>query len=192
MARALWPLFLLLLPLLPSFTGVWKGRATRSWLRANSKDDLEGLVGYLQRAQLGDRVASVMEWCEEQGASCLEEVFENLEELREDLQLDTELLGKVFAMQKELHAVCSENQMERLKEIVAFCDLEAMEENCTALQSAAQQGHTEVLRLLLSHGAKVNARDAEGRTALHLAAFQGHTEALVACRERNGSEDEER
>ena len=133
-----------------------------------------------------------MEWCEEQGASCLEEVFENLEELREDLQLDTELLGKVFAMQKELHAVCSENQMERLKEIVAFCDLEAMEEKRTALQSAAQQGHTEVLRLLLSHGAKVNARDAEGRTALHLAAFQGHTEALVACRERNGIEDEER
>ena len=53
---------------------------------------------------------------------------------------------------------------------------------CTPLHLAAEAGHTDVARLLLSHGADVNAEDIWYQMPLHLAATNGHmhmTELLI-------------
>ena len=47
-----------------------------------------------------------------------------------------------------------------------------------ALQSAAQEGQTEAVELLLNHGADVNATDGFGRTALWHAALGGEADTV--------------
>jgi ankyrin repeat protein len=39
---------------------------------------------------------------------------------------------------------------------------------------ASQEGHLDVVRLLLVHGAKVNIRNEDGETAIHLAVYYAH------------------
>lgn len=46
----------------------------------------------------------------------------------------------------------------------------------TALQVASHQGHFTVVKLLLQHGAQVNASDKDGDTCLHYAAFGNQPE----------------
>jgi ankyrin repeat protein len=46
----------------------------------------------------------------------------------------------------------------------------------TALHLGALRNHTDIVSLLISNGARINARDSVGNTALHLAAMYGHTE----------------
>jgi ankyrin repeat protein len=48
----------------------------------------------------------------------------------------------------------------------------------TLLATAALMGHTEVVALLLEHGADVNVRSKDGGTALHAAAFLGRAETV--------------
>ena len=49
----------------------------------------------------------------------------------------------------------------------------------TPLHQVAIQFYTPIMKLLLAHGAKVNAREARrGWTPLHLAAFNGHAKAV--------------
>ena len=48
----------------------------------------------------------------------------------------------------------------------------------TLLATAALMGHTEIVALLLEHGADVNARSKDGGTALHAAAFLGRVETV--------------
>ena len=48
----------------------------------------------------------------------------------------------------------------------------------TLLAAAALMGHTEIVTLLLEHGADVNARSRDDGTALHAAAFLGRTETV--------------
>ena len=48
----------------------------------------------------------------------------------------------------------------------------------TLLATAALMGHTEVVGLLLEHGADINARSRDGGTALHTAAFLGRAETV--------------
>ena len=47
------------------------------------------------------------------------------------------------------------------------------------LSIAALMGHTEIVALLLEHGADVNAKSRDGGTALHAAAFLGRVEAVI-------------
>ena len=48
----------------------------------------------------------------------------------------------------------------------------------TLLASTALMGHTEIVALLLEHGADINARSKDGGTALHAAAFLGRVETV--------------
>ena len=48
----------------------------------------------------------------------------------------------------------------------------------TLLATASLMGHTDVVALLLKHGADVNARSQDGGTALHAAAFLGRAETV--------------
>ncbi|KAF7980597.1 hypothetical protein HWV62_37362 [Athelia sp. TMB] len=53
-----------------------------------------------------------------------------------------------------------------------------IEEGYPALHRASSRGHTKVARLLLEHGADVNARDKDGQTALLKASSEGHDETV--------------
>ncbi|UCF14177.1 MAG: ankyrin repeat domain-containing protein, partial [Phycisphaerales bacterium] len=62
-------------------------------------------------------------------------------------------------------------------------DVNAKEKYGTALHAAAGRGHTEIARLLIAHGAEVNAKAEIGWTPLHYAALYGRTktaELLIA------------
>ena len=48
----------------------------------------------------------------------------------------------------------------------------------TVLVTAALMGHTEIVALLLEHGADIDARSRDGGTALHAAAFLGRAETV--------------
>ena len=54
----------------------------------------------------------------------------------------------------------------------------------TLLATAALMGHTEIVTLLLEHGADVNARNRDDGTALHAAAFFGRTETVKLLLEK--------
>jgi len=59
----------------------------------------------------------------------------------------------------------------------------------TALHFAAQKGHAEIVRILLEHGADVNAKDTEaGFTPLLFAAFKGHAAIVQMLLDRGASE----
>jgi ankyrin repeat protein len=49
-------------------------------------------------------------------------------------------------------------------------------DDSTPLHLALQQGHVEVARVLVNHGAKVSAKDQDGWTPLHLASKHGHAD----------------
>ena len=54
----------------------------------------------------------------------------------------------------------------------------------TMLSIAALMGHTEIVTVLLEHGADVNAKSRDGGTALHAAAFLGRAEATKLLLEK--------
>lgn len=56
----------------------------------------------------------------------------------------------------------------------------------TQLCCAASKGHVCIFRLLLDHGANVEARGADGFTLIHIAVEEGHIE-LVKMLIRRGS-----
>ena len=55
---------------------------------------------------------------------------------------------------------------------------------------AANNGHAAVAKLLLAHGAEVNAEDNDGRTPSQWAALGGHKNVVELLRQHGDSEGE--
>ena len=67
-----------------------------------------------------------------------------------------------------------------------------IQEGYTALHYAASNGKTEILKLLLSNGADVNAKNRDGNiTPLFLANLEGHTEIIELLKKNGGKTREE-
>ncbi len=70
----------------------------------------------------------------------------------------------------DLHFAAKKNNVAKLAELLALVDVDVIErEKYTALSYAAAYGSLDAMRLLLAHGANVNAPDAKRRTPLHVA-----------------------
>jgi len=69
--------------------------------------------------------------------------------------------------------------VEVVKELIkAKADVNATNELYTALMLASENGHMEVVKVLLAAGADVNVKSRTGNTALSQATEQGHSEII--------------
>ncbi|MCB9027270.1 MAG: ankyrin repeat domain-containing protein [Bdellovibrionaceae bacterium] len=67
----------------------------------------------------------------------------------------------------------------KIKEIISVIDINVQDKSgTTALIWAAQNGHTDTVKLLLDNAASVDVQDRDGYTALILAAHNGQTETV--------------
>ena len=53
-----------------------------------------------------------------------------------------------------------------------------MKGDCTPLMEAASAGHTDIVRLLIAHGADVNAQSSSGNTPLMYECARGHEDVV--------------
>ena len=93
-----------------------------------------------------------------------------------DISSDQDLSGSVFI-----------GNLAAVKQALTDgADPDAMDpqSGSTMLSIAALMGHTEIVALLLEHGADVNAKSRDGGTALHAAAFLGRAEATKLLLEK--------
>lgn len=67
---------------------------------------------------------------------------------------------------------------EILMKAGASVDTEQTKEGGTALHLAAEEGHSDVMRVLLKGGANPNVRMPQGNTPLYFAALRGHLDAV--------------
>src|SRR5947209_14862920 len=81
----------------------------------------------------------------------------------------------------EIFDAVEQGNVDRVKAILirdpAQVSIYAEELPDMPLHAAAEQGHVEVIQILLSFGARIDAKGDNGRTALHYAALNGHTAA---------------
>lgn len=67
------------------------------------------------------------------------------------------------------------------------CDVNGPFSGHTALQAASQNGHLDVIRVLLNHGADPEIEDKDGDRAVHHAAF-GDEPAVIEMLAQSGSD----
>ena len=60
-----------------------------------------------------------------------------------------------------------------------------MKGDCTPLMEAASSGHLEIVKLLISHGADVNAQSSSGNTPLMYACASGKKQSVQFARALN-------
>jgi ankyrin repeat protein len=99
----------------------------------------------------------------------------------EELNLDkANQAGYTPAMMAALVDIEDDNSPRILSKLFgkANVNIHAAEARQTALMLAVSHGRLENTRLLLKHGAEVNAKDEDGSTALMCAAEHGHVEIL--------------
>lgn len=95
-----------------------------------------------------------------------------------------------------LHEACQQDDLERAKVILGEAPDLAVgldDHGATALHCAAISGSGQIVDLLLSSGADVNARDGTGSSPLHRAASAGHikiAESLIAHGAAVNAEDD--
>ena len=123
----------------------------------------------------------------EAGKAKIREVFSA------DAKIGTEILTNAESPSKNLWAASRASSPQSLSAAAFTGDLAAMKQalaggadpntkdpqsGSSLLATAALMGHTEVVDLLLEHGADVNAKSRDGGTALHAAAFLGRAEIV--------------
>ena len=123
----------------------------------------------------------------EAGKAKIREVF------RADAKIGAEILTNAESPSKDLWAASRASSPQSLSAAAFIGDVAAMKQalaggadpntkdpqsGSTLLAIAALMGHTEVVDLLLEHGADVNAKSRDGGTALHAAAFLGRAEIV--------------
>lgn len=80
---------------------------------------------------------------------------------------------------KRLHEAAWNNQFGEVAIVVGMgVDVNYGVAGWTALHSAAGHGNMDMINLLISHGANVNAQNAVGETPLHGAAYGKHKKAF--------------
>jgi ankyrin repeat protein len=97
------------------------------------------------------------------------------------------------------HIAAMNGSLDAIKELLRFnrdavINARIKRTNSTALHLASENGNAELVKLLLTSGAKQNDENALGETALHLAAKNGHVKVLHTirssewklCSRRNG------
>ncbi|CAK9111616.1 unnamed protein product [Durusdinium trenchii] len=88
-------------------------------------------------------------------------------------------------MQKELLRSCRENQVAHLERLLH----QPQDPTGRGVFLAAENGHLEVVQLLLEAGADKDAADANGTTALHMAAVFEHLEIMELLLEAGADQD---
>lgn len=91
-----------------------------------------------------------------------------------------------------LHFACRGNNVEVVRLLLKEHLVSLEEENSlghTPLFYASYDGHTEVVALLLSHGAEVNHLDNQGATSLHWACWAGRLEVVKTLVEAHATID---
>jgi hypothetical protein len=86
--------------------------------------------------------------------------------------------------QTALHYVASSEMDDPIASVSALIDAEADvdavdSERMTPLHMAAQNGCSDIVKLLIGAGATIDCRDEGGNTPLHLAVESGHTEVVA-------------
>ncbi|VDN99742.1 unnamed protein product [Rodentolepis nana] len=76
--------------------------------------------------------------------------------------------------------------MEKFVHLKADANSRLFAKSATALMVAASLGFSEILRILLSQGVSINARDSDGNFAIHLAAERGQLESVRLLMEKGG------
>ena len=103
-----------------------------------------------------------------------------------DKEPSKKLLKKRAARAKErgaLHGAVAYGDLVDARELIEngaeVNQTKSDDDATTSLHAAAAKGNVEMVRLLLKHGADVEAKDGDAQTALHIAASKGHA-AVVA------------
>ncbi len=110
-----------------------------------------------------------------------EQVEAGRAKIRELFGVDDAFKGADTSSPQFLSAVAFTGDVSVMKQVLAGgADPNTMDpqSGSTVLATAALMGHTEVVALLLEHGADVNAKSRDGGTALHTAAFLGRAETV--------------
>ncbi|CAH2101593.1 unnamed protein product [Euphydryas editha] len=118
-------------------------------------------------------------------------LWDNLELLQELIAGGAEVNARDAHMRSALHAAAL---AERSRCLPALCaagaDVDARSDNetggMTALHTAAERGHVENVKALLTAGADFSVLTASGDTALALAERGRHRHAALALREAKG------
>ena len=82
-----------------------------------------------------------------------------------------------------LYTAASHGQVGMVKMLLGMgMDVDGRTGSSTSLHAACEQGHDEVVRELMKHGASASIADADGRTPLRMAEEAGHNECAQAIR----------
>ncbi len=95
----------------------------------------------------------------------------------------------IYGLNEPLAGAAADGDVTRVRSLLArgaSPNAEGPDGSFTALIAAAENGHAEIVRLLLDRGADINRRDFEGKTALDRAREAGHAE-IVQILERAGA-----